>query len=252
NFLIKLMRLPIAFFDTKTVGDLLQRIQDNSRIQNFLSSASLNVLFSSFSIVIFSAVLYYYSFSIFFILILFTLLNIVWVALFLKKRAVLDYKRFDQAAGNQSSTIQLLNGMQEIKLNNSEKRRRWEWELIQVRLFKLSIKSLSLSQLQDIGGNFILQLMSILITFFAAKQVLDNDFSLGTMLSIQFIIGQLNVPINSFIGFMQAYQDARISLERLAEIHDKEDEVKEGDNLIDQLPAVKDITFNNVSFRYGG
>ncbi len=252
NFLIKLMRLPIAFFDTKTVGDLLQRIQDNSRIQNFLSSSSLNVLFSSFSIVIFSSVLYYYSFLIFLILVFFTLLNIVWVALFLKKRAVLDYKRFDQAAGNQSSTIQLLNGMQEIKLNNSEKRRRWEWELIQVRLFKLSIKSLSLSQLQDIGGNFILQLMSILITFFAAKQVLDNDFSLGTMLSIQFIIGQLNVPINSFIGFMQAYQDARISLERLAEIHDKEDEVKEGDNLIDQLPAVKDIVFKDVSFRYGG
>lgn len=252
NFLIKLMRLPIAFFDTKTVGDLLQRIQDNSRIQNFLSSASLNVLFSSFSIVIFSSVLYYYSYIIFFILLFFTLLNIAWVALFLKKRAVLDYKRFDQAAGNQSSTIQLLNGMQEIKLNNSEKRRRWEWELIQVRLFKLSIKSLSLSQLQDIGGNFILQLMSILITFFAAKQVLENDFSLGTMLSIQFIIGQLNIPINSFIGFMQTYQDARISLERLAEIHDKEDEVKEGDNLIDQLPAVKDICFKNVSFRYGG
>lgn len=251
SFLIKLMKLPIAFFDTKTIGDLLQRIQDNARIQNFLSSASLNILFSSFSIIIFASVLYYYSFIIFFILVFFTVLNIFWVALFLKRRAVLDYKRFDQAAGNQSSTIQLLNGMQEIKLNNSEKRRRWEWELIQVRLFKLSIKSLSLSQMQDIGGTFILQLMSILITFFAAKQVLDNDFSLGTMLSIQFIIGQLNVPINSFIGFIQTYQDAKISLERLAEIHDKENEVKEGDDGIDRLPSVKDITFKNVSFRYG-
>ena len=251
SFLIKLMRLPIAFFDTKTIGDLLQRIQDNTRIQNFLSSASLNVLFSSFSIIIFGAVLLYYSLPVFLILLIATVVNFFWVTSFMKRRAALDYKRFDQASGNQSSTIQILHGMQEIKLNNSEKRRRWEWELIQVRLFKLSIKSLSLSQMQDIGGSFILHLMSILITFFAARQVIRGDFSLGTMLSIQFIIGQLNVPINSFIGFMQNYQDAKISLERLGEIHEKENETNEHDNNIDMLPVHKDITLKDVYFRYG-
>jgi ATP-binding cassette subfamily B protein len=251
TFLIKLMRLPIAYFDSKNIGDLMQRIQDNTRIQNFLSSSSLNILFSSFSVVIFGSVLLYYSTTIFLVLFVCTILNTLWIIAFLKKRKDLDYKRFDQAAGNQSSIIQLLNGMQEIKLNNSEKRRRWEWELIQVRLFKLSMKSLSLSQVQDIGGGFILQLMNILITFFAAKQVMNGDFSLGTMLSIQFIIGQLNTPINGFIGFIQNYQDARISLERLAEIHDKEDETKEADSMIDVLPAVKDITFHHVDFRYG-
>ncbi|HTI10364.1 MAG TPA: peptidase domain-containing ABC transporter [Puia sp.] len=251
NFLRKLMKLPIAFFDTKSIGDLLQRIQDNSRIQTFLSSASLNVLFSSFSIVIFGAVLLYYSTPIFLILLVATLLDFFWVSAFLKRRAAIDYKRFDQASGNQSSTIQLLHGMQEIKLNNSEKRRRWEWELIQVRLFKLSMKSLSLSQLQDIGGSFILHFMSILITFLAAREVINGNFTLGTMLSIQFIIGQLNVPINSFVSFLQAYQDAKISLERMAEIHDKPDEIVESDNNIDALPKEKDLVFNNVYFRYG-
>ncbi|NIG56554.1 peptidase domain-containing ABC transporter [Chitinophaga sp. Cy-1792] len=251
NFLRKLMKLPIAYFDTKTIGDLLQRIQDNSRIQTFLSTTSLNVLFSSFSIIIFGIVLCYYSIPIFIILITAIIVNSLWVAIFLKRRAALDYKRFDQAAGNQSSTIQLLNGMQEIKLNNSERRRRWEWELIQVRLFKLSMKSLSLSQMQDIGGSFVLQLMNIFITFYAAKQVIYGDFSLGTMLSIQFIIGQVNLPINSFIGFMQASQDARISLERLAEIHNKENEVLPDANLLEELPKNKDIVLKNVCFRYG-
>ncbi|MDR3059943.1 MAG: peptidase domain-containing ABC transporter, partial [Prevotella sp.] len=251
NFLIKLMKLPIAFFDTKTIGDLLQRIQDNSRIQNFLSSTTLNVLFSAFNIVIFGFVLVYYNIYIFLIFLIAAILNFSWVSIFMKRRADLDYKRFDQASGNQSSTIQLLNGMAEIKLNNSEKRRRWEWETIQVKLFKLSIKSLSLSQSQDIGSSCIMQLMNILITFFTAKQVISGDFTLGMMLSVQFIIGQLNTPINNLVGFMQSFQDAKISLERLAEIHNKDNENKDNENALIELPRSKDIIFQNVSFRYG-
>lgn len=251
NFLIKLMKLPIAFFDTKSTGDLLQRIQDNTRIQNFLSTASLNILFSSLNILVFAGVLFYYSTTIFLVFLCCTTINFIWVYAFMKKRAALDYKRFDQAAGNQSSTMQLLNGMQEIKLNNSEKRRRWEWELIQVKLFKLSIKSLTLNQYQDIGGGFIIQLMGFLVTYLAAKEVISGNFTLGAMLSIQYIIGQLNAPVTSFTGFIQSYQDARISLERLGEIYKKENETGLNADELDVLPQSKEITFKNVTFRYG-
>lgn len=251
NFLIKLMKLPIAFFDTKSTGDLFQRIQDNSRIQNFLSTASLNILFSALNILVFGGVLFYYSTSIFLIFLCCTVVNFIWVYAFMKRRAALDYKIFDQASGSQSSTIQLLNGMQEIKLNNSEKRRRWEWELIQVKLFKLSIKSLTLNQFQDIGGGFIIQLMGFLVTFLAAKEVIAGHFTLGAMLSIQYIIGQLNSPVSNFTTFIQSYQDARISLERLSEIHNKENETGINKDELDLLPISKEISFKNVNFRYG-
>ncbi|WAC42188.1 peptidase domain-containing ABC transporter [Pedobacter sp. SL55] len=147
--------------------------------------------------------------------------------------------------------MQLLNGMQEIKLNGSEKRRRWEWELIQVRLFKLSIKSLTLNQMQDIGGSFIIQLMGFLVTYLAAKDVIAGNFTLGAMLSIQYIIGQLNAPITSFTGFIQSYQDAKISIERLSEIHDKDNETGVSESEIETLPLSKDIYIKNVNFRYG-
>jgi ATP-binding cassette subfamily B protein len=251
NFLIKLMNLPISYFDSKSTGDLLQRIQDNSRIQNFLSSTTLNVIFSSFSIIIFGSVIFYYSTWIFLVLVASMALNFFWVTAFLKKRAILDYKRFDQAAGNQSSTLQLLNGMQEIKLNGSEKRRRWEWQAIQVKLFKLSIKSLSLSQLQDIGSGFIQQLMNIIITFLAATYVINGQFSLGAMLSILFIVGQLNVPINSMVGFLQSYQDAKISLERLNEIFRKDNEINLNNECSIMTTEHCNISFLDVWFRYG-
>lgn len=251
SFLIKLMKLPIAFFDSRSTGDILQRIQDNTRVQNFLSTSSLNILFSGLNVLIFGAVLFYYSLPIFLVFLTCTAANIIWVSSFMKKRAELDYERFDQASGNQSSTMQLINGMQEIKLNNSERRRRWEWELIQVKLFKLSIKGLTLNQYQDIGAGFVIQLMGFLVTYLAAKNVIEGNFTLGVMLSIQFIIGQLNTPVSAFAGFIQSYQDARISLERLAEIHNKENEVVDDNDNIDELPTNRDITFKNVSFRYG-
>lgn len=253
DFLIKLMRLPIAFFDSKNTGDIIQRIYDHNRIQSFLSSTTLNTLFSAFNMVIFGAVLAYYNMQIFAVFFIGSALYIGWTLLFMKKRAELDYKRFDQSSDNQSSLYQLISGMQEIKLNGSERRRRWEWEAIQVRLFKISIKGLTLSQTQNTGGRFINELKNILITFIAATAVIDDPlFTLGMMLSVQYIIGQLNLPINNFITFIQSGQDAKISLERLSEIHNKDDEEDRFEDNIKELPADKSITLTNASFRYGG
>lgn len=252
DFLIKLMRLPISFFDSKHIGDIIQRIQDHDRIQDFLSSTTLNTIFSAFNIVIFGAVLAYYNWLIFSIFMVGSLIYVIWTLLFLKKRAELDYKRFDQAADNQSSIFQLITGMQEIKLNGSERRRRWEWEGIQVKQFKISLKSLALTQTQNVGGRFFNELKNILITFVAAKSVIDGNLTLGMMLSVQYIIGQLNLPINNFISFIQTGQDAKMSLERLSEIHRKQDEENQNWDPVTELPNQLDIKFDNVSFRYGG
>lgn len=253
DFLIKLMRLPISFFDSKNIGDLLQRIQDHDRVQNLLSAASLNVLFSVVNIILFGSILAYFNLNIFLIFIIGSVFYITWVMLFMKKRAILDYKRFDQASGNQSSIIQLMNGMQEIKLNNSERRRRWEWEAIQIKLFKLSIKSLSLTQIQNIGATFINEIKNIIITFIAAKLVIDGSLTLGTMLSVQYIIGQLNLPIINFVSFIKSAQDAKISIERLSEIHNKDNEEEYNSTALKTLAENKDIEFKEgLSFKYGG
>lgn len=252
DFLIKLMKLPVAFFDSKMIGDILQRIQDHDRIETFLSTSTLNMLFGAFNVVLFGGILAYYDLRIFTLFAVGTALYVGWALLFMKRRAILDYKRFDQASGNQSSLVQLLNGMQEIKLNNSERRRRWEWEMIQVRLFKISVKSLALLQYQSAGGTFINELKNILITFIAAKSVIDGQITLGMMLSIQYIIGQLNGPVTGFLQFMQSLQDARISLERLSEIHARENEEDTSESKIVMLPQRRDIRIDTVSFRYGG
>lgn len=252
DFLIKLMRLPIAFFDSKNTGDIIQRIYDHDRIQEFFSSTTLNTVFSAFNVVVFGVVLAYYNGTIFAIFFVGSLIYVGWTLLFLKKRAELDYKRFDQAADNQSSIYQLISGMQEIKLNGSERRRRWEWEAIQVKLFKVSLKSLTLTQTQNVGGRFFNELKNILITFVAAKAVIDGNLTLGMMLSVQYIIGQLNLPINDFITFIQTGQDAKISLERLSEIHDKDDEEDESMEPIKELPENRTIHLSKLTFHYGG
>ena len=252
DFLMKLMRLPIAFFDSKNTGDILQRIYDHERIQDFFSSTTLNTLFSAFNVIVFGLVLAYYDTTIFLLFFFGSLIYIGWTLIFLKKRAHLDYKRFDQAADNQSNIVQLISGMQEIKLNGSERRRRWEWEGIQVKLFKISIKSLSLTQTQNVGGQFFNELKNIFITFISAKSVINGDLTLGMMLSVQYIIGQLNLPINNFITFIQSGQDAKISLERLAEIHQKKEEESEGVNRIEELSKNKSIYIDKLVFRYGG
>ena len=251
DFLIKLMNLPISFFDSKSQGDLMQRIQDHNRVQAFLSATTLDVLFSIIPFFVFGGILYYFNATLFLIFLAGSALYILWVLVFMKRRAEIDYKYFDQASGNQSSTIQLITGMQEIKLNGSEKRRRWEWEAIQARLFKINMKSLALSQSQNEGGRFINEIKNILISFVAAQSVINGQITFGGMLSIQYIIGQMNVPINNFIAFIRSYQDARLSIERLSEIHNRPNEEPVESQLIYDLPAHRSIKIDNVSFRYG-
>ncbi len=252
DFLIKMMKLPIGFFDTKMIGDILQRIGDHRRIENFLTTSTLNILFSLINLVIFGIVLFIYDMRIFTIFIIGSILYFLWIYLFMKKRRELDFKRFNQLADNQSNLIQLITGMQEIKLNNCEKQKRWQWERIQARLFRVNIKSLSLSQYQQIGSVFINQTKNIFITFFAAKAVIDGDMTLGMMLAVQYIIGQLNSPIEQLINFMHTTQDAKISLERLGEIHDKKDEEDPDQEKVSILPRDKSINISGVSFQYEG
>jgi len=252
DFLTKLMKLPIGFFDTRMTGDLLQRIDDHKRIQNFLTGSSLNVLFSLFNIVVFGAVLFYYSPLIFLIFIVASLIYVLWVMLFMKKRRELDNKSFTQNAANQNNVIQLITGMQEIKLNSCERQKRWEWERIQAKLYRLNIKGLALGQYQEAGATLINQLKNILITVFAASSVLNGELTLGMMLSIQFINGQLNAPIMQVISFLKSSQDARISLERLAEIHEKSDEENKEESHVTDIVQGKPIIIENLSFRYEG
>ena len=252
DFLVKLMKLPISYFDTKMTGDIMQRIQDHQRIEHFLTASSINILFSMFNLVLFGGVLFYYSHTIFFTFLAGSILYVLWVVLFLKKRREIDYKQFHQSSQNQSKIIQLIAGMQEIKLNNSEKQKRWEWERIQAKLYKLNINSLALEQWQTGGATFINQLSNIVITFLAAKLVIDGEVTLGMMLAIQYIIGQVNAPIAQLIGFIQSGQDAKLSLERLAEIHQKEDEEQTDLESIHELPLQKSLHFENVDFHYNG
>lgn len=252
DFLIKLMKLPIGFFDTKMIGDLLQRIGDHRRIERFLTSQSLNVIFSVFNIVIFSIVLIIYKLSIFLVFILGSILYILWVFLFLKRRRELDFKQFVQLADNQSKLIQLINGMQEIKLNNYERQKRWEWERIQARLFKVNIKSLSLQQYQQAGSVFINETKNIVITVLAATAVVNGSMTLGMMLAIQYIIGQMNSPLDQMVEFMQVSQDAKISLERLSEIHTMKDEEQDQTGKLISLTSNSDIMISDLVFQYEG
>ncbi|MGQ7856704.1 peptidase domain-containing ABC transporter [Pedobacter sp. WC2501] len=251
DFLAKLMKLPISFFDSKMTSDILQRIDDNRRIESFLSSTTLNIIFSGLTFIVFGAVLSVYSLKIFLVFLVFAIIYVLWVLIFVKKRAELDYKRYDAAAENRSSILQLINGLVEIKLNNSEKRRRWEWEGVQIRLFKISVKGLSLSQLQVTGANFINELKNIIILVIAANSVVNGAITLGIMLSIQYIMGQLNAPLQDFISFLQSAQDAKISLQRLSEIHDKTNE-DELSTLSERHHGRDSIILKNVGLQYGG
>ena len=252
DFFIKLMKLPISYFDVRMTGDLLQRINDHKRIERILTTSSLNILFSMFNLVVFSFVLAYYSLQIFGVFVLGSVLYFTWVLFFFKKRKELDYKRFDQVSQEQSKVIELINGMQEIKLHNAEKRMRWNWEYVQARLFKVATKSLALEQTQGVGSNFINELKNMLITILSAKLVIDGDITLGMMMAISYIVGQLNSPITQLISFMRDVQDAQISLDRLGEIHNMEDEEKPDDNRASHIPDNADITLKNISFRYTG
>lgn len=252
DFLAKLMKLPLHYFDTKMIGDIMQRIGDHNRIESFLTGSSITTLFSFINFFIFSFVLAYYNLGILAIFLVGNALYVGWILAFMKYRRELDIRRFAQAAGEQSSLIQLVTAMQEIKLNNCEKQKRWQWERIQVKLFKISVKGLAVGQAQQVGSIFFNQTTNIIISFIAAKSVVEGNMTLGMMMSLTYIIGQLSGPIGSFIGFAQQLQDAKISLERLNEIHGQADEEQDIQSKLRVFPKKHTVKIENLSFSYDG
>ncbi len=252
DFFIKLMKLPISYFDTKMTGDILQRINDHKRIEQLLTSSTLSTLFSFFNLIVFSVVLSFYSSQLLLVFFVGTIIYFVWIFAFLKRRKDLDYLYFNRRSQEQSTVIELINGMQEIKLNNAEQQKRWKWEDLQIKLFKINIKSLTLQQVQSSGSFFVNELKNALLTIISAKLVIDGKISLGMMMSVSYIIGQLNSPIQQLIGFVYSVQDASIALERLQLIYTHEEE---DSNIV--FPAKKfdfcqDIIVKNLKFKYVG
>jgi ATP-binding cassette subfamily B protein len=250
DFLAKLMKLPIGFFDAKMVGDLLQRIVDHRRIERFLVDSGLNFLFSAFTLFILGFVLLIYDWKVFLIFFIASVLYVGWLLLFLARRRNIDHLRFQESSNNQSMLIELIQGMQEIKLQNSGRKRRWLWSDIQARLFNANLKVLKLEQTQETGARFITQLKDILITFLTAKLVIEGELTLGMLLAVQFIIGQLNVPLQRLIVFIRSAQDARISMERLQEVQEMDQEEDPSASALDQLPQDKTIKIEGLTFRY--
>ena len=253
DFFIKLMKLPMKFFDTKLTGDLLQRIEDHRRIENFLTNQTISIVFSVFTFMIFSIVLFVYHLPIFTVFIAGSILYGLWIRIFLKKRRLLDYKMFEQQGMNRNVVYQLITGMQEIKLQGCEQRKRWEWEDVQADLFDVNMQSLNLRQNQEAGGIFINELKNILVTVLAATAVINGSLTLGMMLSIQYIIGQLNSPVEQLMSFIYQWQDVSISLDRMSEIHTQQNDEGTGRS-ITALPrdVETDIHIRNVCFRYDG
>lgn len=252
DFLAKLMNMPLHFFDTKRTGDILQRIGDHGRIKSFLLSNSLTIVFSFFNFVVFLGILAYYHLTILFIFLVGNVLYLIWVLSFMRYRRELDIKRFYQSSVEQSRLIQLVQGMQDIKLNNCERQKRWEWERIQMHLFRISVKGLKVGQIQQSGSVLFTQTTHILISFIAAQGVVEGEMTLGMMMSLTYIIGQVSAPISEFIGFAQSLQDARISLERLNEIHAQDDEEKDIETKMPHLPADHSIRIENLTYSYSG
>ena len=253
DFFIKLMKLPMKFFDTKLMGDLLQRIEDHRRVEQFLTSSSLNLLFSFFTFLVFGVVLAVYNLGIFLVFLLGTSLYAGWIILFLKKRRQLDYKYFEQAGRNRNVTYQLIGGMQEIKLQGCEQRKRWEWEDVQADLFKVNLQSLNLQQVQQAGSITINEVKNILITVLAATAVIHGSMTLGMMLAVQYIIGQLNSPVEQLIQFIYSWQDVSISLDRMNEIHtetNEENAEKTQNAYTDETAEGHSLTIKDLSFKY--
>lgn len=252
DFLLKLLRLPLSFFDTRIMGDIMQRINDQKRIEHFLTGTLLNTIFSLISLMVFGSVLFFFNTSIFTIFAFGSTLYMLWVTVFLRYRKKLDHKRFSISSSSHNNIIQLIGGIHEIKLNDCGSQKLWEWERIQAKLFNYNTQTLSLSQYQQIGAFFINQTKNILIIFSAAQAVLQGSLTLGEMLAIQFIVGQLNTPVEQLIQFMQAAQDSKISMDRLNDIHRIPDEEPNDRLLISDLPEDKSIYLKDVHFTYPG
>lgn len=249
DFFIKLLKLPMSFFDTKLMGDLLQRIGDHSRVQSFLTGQTLNLIFTFLNFIIFGFVLFIYHIPIFIIFAIGSVCYGVWITSFLRRRKVLDYELFEQQARNQNKTFQFVTSMQEIKLQDCERRRRWEWEDVQADLFTVQMKSMKLQQTQEAGSIFINEVKNILITVFAATAVINGQITLGAMLAIQYIVGQLNAPVEQLMSFIYSLQDVKISLERINEIHEGRNE-ESGKNQATAFGAGKAICITDMDFKY--
>jgi ATP-binding cassette subfamily B protein len=253
DFFIKLMRLPMRFFDTKQLGDLLQRIEDHRRVQDFLTAQTLNVLFSIFSFIIFGIILIFFEVKIFLVFLAGSFLYGIWILFFLRKRRLLDYRYFEQAALDRNATYQLITGMQDIKLQNYEIEKRWEWEDIQADKFDVNLETLSLTQTQEAGGIFINESKNLLITAMTAIAVVNGDMTLGMMLAVQYIIGQLNSPVEQLMNFIYDWQDVSISLDRMNEIHQQKEEENAHRTISSfDVHVNKDVNINNLSFQYNG
>lgn len=252
DFLIKLLSLPPSFFDTKMTGDILQRIEDHHEIESFLSSTTLSFIFNFFTFIVFGFVLAYYDINIFAIYILSGVLYVFWVRFFLRRRRTINQTKFTYSAQNQSKIIQMISGIQDIKLTNSEQDKRWEWENLQIKIFRLNLKNLALEQFQSSGALLINEGKNIIISFIAAKEVIEGNLTLGGMMALQYIVGQLNGPIDSLVGFIQHYQDAKISLERLNEIHTLKDEEPFENAYVQNFDTSGNITIENLEFSYPG
>jgi ATP-binding cassette, subfamily B, bacterial len=252
DFWIKLTKLPVSYFDVHHTGDTLQRIGDHRQIQNFLTGSALNTLFSIFNFVVYAIVLMIYNVQLFFVFSIGSIIYFVWIQFFLKIRRKINYETFHLSARENNATLQLIQGMQEIRLNNAEKQKRWDWENIQAAVFKLNFRNLNYNQWQQAGASLINNVQNIAITFMVAKLVIDGQLTLGAMLAVQYIVGQLSGPINQWVGFVQSAQDAKISMERLNEIHQLDDEEDPKKVYTTQLPEDQSILLKNLSFTYPG
>ncbi len=252
DFWIKVTKLPISYFDTYHTGDIMQRVSDNKQLQSFITSSALNTLFSIFNFVIFSFTLLKYNSLLFIIFCVGSMLNFLWVNVFLRFRRKLNYENFHLSAQENNSTLQLVQGMQEIKLHNAERIKRWEWEGIQASLYKLNLRRLTINQLQQTGALFISQGKDVVITFIVARLVVQGELTFGAMLAIQYIIGQLGNPIEQLIAFVQSGQDAKISLERLNDIHKMNDEETSNHLYLGPQAPAMNIVFRHFTFAYAG
>lgn len=252
DLLIKIMKLPMNFFDLKTHGDIMQRMADQQRIEGFLTGNTLNTLFSLVNMLIFGSLLIIYNGTIFMVFIISTALYTLWMLAFMKYRRELDHKRFKIASENQTYMVEMIQSIQDIKLNNAQKQKRWGWEALQAKLFKFRVESLALLQYQSVGSIAINQIKGLLITYIAAKAVIDGDITLGGMMATQYIVGMVSDPVESLLGFMQSYQDAKISLERLNEIYESEEEEDIRKDYMTRLPENRTIELRNLTFRYYG
>lgn len=250
DFFIKLLKLPMAFFEVKLMGDLLERMNDHNRVEKFLTNQVLNIAFSMLGFLVFGGVLFSYNLSIFCIFLVGSVAYGAWIAFFLKKRKTLDYLLFERQAANHNKTYQFITAMQEIKLQNCEQRRRWEWEDVQADLFDVNMKQLRLQQMQEAGSVFINEVKNILITILAATAVIRGEMTLGMMLAVQYIIGQLNAPVEQLMNFLYSLQDVKISLERINEIHEMENEESHAEALMGFADKDRSLYFRKVDFKY--